>query len=63
MKSTRTIVLIWLAWALTVIAFQAWVRPRIAPQWPDRSVSWTTQFTGENYQKGQKYLLEPFMNN
>jgi hypothetical protein len=62
MKSTRTIVLIWLAWAIIVIAFQAWVSARIAPQWPDRSLSWTTEFTGPGYQKGQKYLLEPFMN-
>jgi hypothetical protein len=63
MKSIRTIVLIWLAWAIAVIAFQAWVSARITPQWPDRSVSWTTEFTGTDYQKGQKYLLEPFMNN
>lgn len=63
MKSTRTIVLIWLAWAIIVISFQAWVSARIAPQWPDRSLSWTTEFTEEGYQAGQKYLIEPFMNN
>ncbi|HEY9528176.1 MAG TPA: mannosyltransferase family protein [Anaerolineales bacterium] len=62
MKSTRIIVLLWLGWAIAVIAFQAWMGARISPQWPDRSVSWTTEFTGEDYQKGQKYLLEPFMN-
>jgi Mannosyltransferase (PIG-V) len=63
MKSTRIIVLTWLAWAIIVIAFQAWMSARIKPQWPDRSVSWTADFTGPDYQKGQKYLLEPFMNN
>jgi hypothetical protein len=63
MNSTRTIVLIWLAWATIVIAFQGWMRARIAPQWPDRSLSWTTAFTGQGYQEGQKYLVEPFMNN
>jgi hypothetical protein len=63
MKSTRTIVLIWLAWAISVIAFQAWMSARIAPQWPDRSLSWTTEFTARGYQEGQKYLVEPFMNN
>ena len=62
MKSTRTIVLIWLGWAIAVIAFQAWMGARIAPQWPDRSLVWTTEFTGTDYQEGQKYLLEPFMN-
>jgi len=63
MKSARTIVLIWLAWGISVIAFQAWMSARIAPQWPDRSLSWTTEFTGEGYQEGQEYLVEPFMNN
>lgn len=63
MKSTRIIVLIWLAWAIIVISFQAWVSARIAPQWPDRSLSWTAESTEEGYQEGQKYLVEPFLNN
>ena len=63
MKSTRMIVLIWLAWAIIVISFQAWVSARIVPQWPDRSLSGTTESTEEGYQEGQKYLIEPFMNN
>jgi hypothetical protein len=63
MKPTRVIVLTWLAWAVIVIVFQWWMSARIKPQWPDRSLSWTTKFTGPDYQKGQKYLLEPFMNN
>jgi hypothetical protein len=62
MKSTRVIVLIWLAWAIIVIAFQAWISARITPQWPDRSVIWTTDVTGAGYQLGHVYLLEPFMN-
>jgi len=62
MKSTRIIVFTWLAWALIVIGFQAWMSARVVPQWPDRSVSWTADETGPSYQKGQKYLLEPFMN-
>jgi hypothetical protein len=36
---------------------------RITPQWPDQSLSWTTNETGPGYQEGQKYLIEPFMNN
>jgi hypothetical protein len=62
MKPTRHIVLLWLAWALIVILFQAWMGARIAPQWPDRSLSWTTEFTEEGYQEGEKYLIEPFLN-
>jgi hypothetical protein len=63
MKSTRTIVLVWLAWAIIVIGFQAWMDARVTPQWPDRALRWTTDFTGPDYQQGQKYLLEPFLNN
>jgi hypothetical protein len=63
MKPTRIIVLTWLSWAIIVIAFQAWMHARVTPQWPDKSLSWTTDFTGPDYQQGQKYLLEPFMNN
>lgn len=63
MKSTRTIVLIWIAWAILVIGFQAWVSARMVVQWPDRSLEWTTEATEEGYQDGQKYLVEPFMNN
>lgn len=63
MKSTRTIVLIWLAWAIIVIGFQAWATARIDPKYPDRAQEWTTEFTEEGYQDGRVYLLEPFMNN
>jgi len=63
MKPTKIILITWFAWVLIVIGFQAWMRARITPQWPDESVFWTTDFTGDDYQKGQKYLLEPFMNN
>lgn len=63
MKPTRTIVLLWLAWVILVIGFQAWMRARITPQWPDQVLRWTTEVTVQDYQQGQKYLLEPFMNN
>src|SRR5512147_673767 len=62
MKSARTIVLIWLAWVLLVIAFQALSTARIDPKYPDNAQEWTTRFTGEGYQEGHVYLLEPFMN-
>ena len=62
MKSTRLIVLLWLAWAVIVIGFQALATARLVPQFPDRALEWTTKFTGEGYQEDHIYLLEPFMN-
>lgn len=63
MRPTRVIVLIWLAWALIVIGFQALATARLVPQYPDKAQEWTTKFTGKDYQKGHVYLLDPFMNN
>jgi hypothetical protein len=63
MKSTRVIVLIWLAWVIIVISFQALATARLVPEYPDRAQDWTTEFTGAGYQAGHVYLLEPFMNN
>ncbi|HJQ13389.1 MAG TPA: hypothetical protein VJ830_01475 [Anaerolineales bacterium] len=62
MKSTRTVVFIWFAWVIIVLGFQGWAAARIDPQYPDRAQEWTTEFTGEGYQEGHVYLLEPFMN-
>jgi hypothetical protein len=60
----RTIFLIWLAWALIVVGFQALATMRLQPQWPDRSQQWTETYTlPDVYQVGRPYLLEPFMNN
>jgi len=64
MKPTRIIVLLWLAWAVIVIAFQALATARLAPQFPDRAQEWTTNETAsKDYQAGRPFLLEPFMNN
>jgi Gpi18-like mannosyltransferase len=62
MKAKHTIVLMWLAWAIIVLSFQAWATARIVPVYPDRAQAWTTRFTGRGYQQGHVYLLEPFMN-
>jgi hypothetical protein len=60
----RNIVLIWLAWALIVIGFQALATTRFQMQWPDRAQEWTAVDTmPQTYQVGHVYLLEPFMNN
>jgi hypothetical protein len=61
--TVRNIVLIWLAWVLLVIGFQALATARFQPTYPDRAQDWTEKFTGKNYQKNHTYLLEPFMNN
>lgn len=62
MRPTRVIVLLWLAWAIILIAFQALATARLIPQFPDHALEWTTKFTGDGYQEGHVYLLEPFMN-
>src|ERR1700690_2087208 len=59
----RFILPLWLAWVLIVIGFQALATARFLPQWPDRAQEWTEKYTGSNYQKGDVYLLDPFMNN
>ena len=59
----RNIVLLWLAWALIVIGFQALATARFKPQFPDRAQVWTEFATGTNYQIGHPFLLDPFMNN
>ena len=64
MKINRTIVFIWLAWAVILIAFQALATARLEPQFPDRAQEWTEDETAsKNYQTGRPFLLEPFMNN
>ena len=63
MKASRIIVLVWLGWCVSVIAFQAFSRARISLQFPDFARGWTAVSTGEGYQEGHIYLTEPFMNN
>jgi hypothetical protein len=63
MKSIRTIIFLWLAWAVIVIGFQVLSTARIVPQFPDRAQAWTANATGPGYQDGHIYLLEPFLNN
>jgi Gpi18-like mannosyltransferase len=58
----RTLVLIWLAWFVLLIGFQALVNWRYQPARPDYAVSWTPGETGADSQEGKIYLVEPFMN-
>jgi hypothetical protein len=62
--TVRNIVVLWLAWVVIVIGFQAIATSRLQPQWPDLAQSWTKDFEKTpTYQKGHPYLLDPFMNN
>lgn len=58
----RTLILIWLAWCVIVIGYQAVADWRYSPQRPDQALSWTATETTRNSQKGKAYLTEPFMN-
>lgn len=60
--STRTVVVVWLAWAVALIGFQAFVDARFQPARPDRVLSWTDSETTATAQDDQPYLVEPFMN-
>jgi len=57
----RNIVLIWLAWVLIVIGFQALSTARFQPQQPDMLV-WA-EGDPIDVLKGHPYMLDPFMNN
>ena len=58
----RTLVLIWLAWFVLLIGFQAVVNWRYQPARPDYAVSWSHWETEADSQDGKIYLVEPFMN-
>ena len=60
----RNIVILWLAWVLIVIGFQALATARFQPQWPDMT-QWSPGDSTDPapWQKDRPYLLEPFMNN
>lgn len=60
----RNILLLWLAWVMTVIGFQTLATARLQPQRPDMLMWFPGDPTDYNfYQEGHPYLLEPFMNN
>jgi hypothetical protein len=60
--SIRVIVLIWAAWVVTLLGFQALVAARLQPARPDRALSWTVTETTATSQLDKPYLLDPFMN-
>ena len=60
--SLRTLVWIWLGWAVVMLAFQQMVVMRLHPRRPDGVLSWTANETTAGSQNGKVYLLDPFLN-
>lgn len=60
--AVRTIILIWLVWAVLIIGFQAVIDRRMAPKLPDDALMWTASETMRGSQRGKPYLNDPFMN-
>jgi hypothetical protein len=61
--SRRTIVAIWLGWAVIMLAYQVWVPARLTVQRPDRALFWTADSTRIGGHQARKfYLQEPFLN-
>jgi hypothetical protein len=58
----RTLVFIWLAWAVIMLAYPVIAGWRYLPNRPDYALEWTPNETARNSQKGKIYLTEPFMN-
>jgi hypothetical protein len=56
----RTIVLIWLAWAVILLGYQAIVPARYSVHKPDTVLFWTAPSTTPSI--NQPYLAEPFLN-
>lgn len=62
-KAIKNIGLMWLAWCLLMIGFQAFVTARVQPDRPDNVLFWTATETTATANDDQLYLSEPFMNN
>ncbi|GAB4580683.1 MAG: hypothetical protein Fur0022_34250 [Anaerolineales bacterium] len=60
--SHRTIFLIWLGWAVTMLVFPAFVTSRLEIARPDYAQEWTERETLKGSQDGKIFLNEPFLN-
>lgn len=60
--SLRNLVLLWLSWAIILIAFQKIAGERFQPQRPDLVLQWTPSETRASSQNDQPYLLDPVLN-
>ncbi len=58
----RQILLLWLAWLIVLLSYQAAVTARYQVQKPDRVLFWTAASTDTQSLIDRPYLTEPFMN-
>lgn len=58
----RTLALVWLAWSLLIVGYQAFVQARFSPQRPDYALSWTPNETMPDSHADKPYLNEPLLN-
>jgi hypothetical protein len=61
-KSLRTLIFIWIGWAILLPTFQAWALMRFTPERPDYALGWTAEQTEPGAQSDRIYLNDPFMN-
>ncbi|MDK2980425.1 MAG: hypothetical protein PWQ55_772 [Chloroflexota bacterium] len=61
-KLIKKIVLLWLGWAVLLLAFQHWAVMRLDLSGPDRVLDWTAGETLPGSARSKYYLSEPFMN-
>jgi hypothetical protein len=61
-STLRTIILIWLAWAVVLIGYQSFVAARLQLARPDKALDWTATETTATSQNDKPYLIEPLMN-
>ncbi len=61
-SSWRTLIAVWLAWALLMVGYQWYVRTRFDLVRPDYAVAWTSTETRASSQNDKPYLLEPLLN-
>jgi len=60
--SLRNLVMIWLGWAIVMVAFQRWVDLRVELKRPDHVLFWTAIETGAGSQRDKAYLSDPLLN-
>ncbi len=60
--TARTLALLWLCWAATMLGYQAFVQARFAPERPDYALFWTPNETRSNSLRDRPYLREPLLN-
>jgi hypothetical protein len=58
----KTILGIWLGWAVIMLAYHNFLPARFTIQPPDRALEWTATETMPGSQNGKIYLNEPFLN-